>query len=698
MLVLETGMLGAFVALDLFLFYVFWEVMLVPMYFLIGVWGGAAADLRGDQVRALHDGREPADAGRDPLPGRCFTREATGAMTLRSAAALRARRSRVATQLWLFAAFALAFAIKVPMFPLHTWLPDAHVEAPTGGSVILAGVLLKMGTYGFLRFALPLFPAARRRRLPRHHGARRGRHHLRRAGRDGAAGPEEARRLLVGEPPRLRHARARSRSTSKASSGAVYQMLNHGLSTGALFLAVGMIYERRHTRQIADFGGLWKIVPIYAVFFLIVMLSSVGLAGPERLRRRVLCPARRLRARSRLRRVGRARRRSSARSTCTWMYPARHLRPVTHEENRGARGPLDARDRGLRADPGAGVLHGHLPEAVPLAHGALGRGDRRARRERRECFWSGGCGGRRVDHRSARHRPRAGAEIAMSLPAVDWVPLLPVLAVTATAVVVLVVGSLPRGIGPRRARLVVGSRPRADRDRGRGALGAPPGENARRHLRPRRLRAVLRSAVLLREHSRRTDVDRLPDDRHPCGAASTMRSCCSRSSGMMMMAAATDLIVIFLGLEVMSIAVYVLAGVWRQDVRSNEAALKYFLLGAFATGFLLFGIALIYGATASTRLDAIAAHVSRRGGEAQRDVDARHRASDRRLRLQGRRRAVPRLDARRLRRRADVGHRAHGGRRQGGRRSPRSRACSSRPSPPPARTGIRCSGGSPRRR
>ncbi len=162
-----------------------------------------------------------------------------------------------AAQLWLFAAFALAFAIKVPMFPLHTWLPDAHVEAPTGGSVILAGVLLKMGTYGFLRFALPLFPTAATVAAALHRGARGRRHRLRRAGRDGAARPEEAGRLLVGQPPRLRHARPR-RLNAEGVAGSVYQMLNHGLSTGALFLAVGVIYERRHTRLIADFGGLWK--------------------------------------------------------------------------------------------------------------------------------------------------------------------------------------------------------------------------------------------------------------------------------------------------------------------------------------------------------------------------------------------------------------------------------------------------------
>jgi len=181
-------------------------------------------------------------------------------------------------QLYLFAAFALAFAIKVPLFPFHTWLPDAHVEAPTGGSVILAGVLLKMGTYGFLRFAIPLFPAA-----------------------VGSAAPTIVALAVAGivygalvatVQPDLKKLVAYSSVshlgfvmlglfalTPTAVSGGVYQMLNHGLSTGGLFLLVGMIYERRHTRMIADFGGLWSVVPLYAACFLLVMLASVGLPG-----------------------------------------------------------------------------------------------------------------------------------------------------------------------------------------------------------------------------------------------------------------------------------------------------------------------------------------------------------------------------------------------------------------------------------
>ena len=156
MLLLETGMIGVFVALDLFLFYVFWEAMLIPMYLLIGIWGGERRIYAASQVLPLHHGRQRADAGRDPLAAATRADRRLELRHLRRSSRLPRRPG--SCRCWLFLAFALAFAIKVPMFPLHTWLPDAHVEAPTAGSVILAGVLLKMGAYGFLRFAIPLLP------------------------------------------------------------------------------------------------------------------------------------------------------------------------------------------------------------------------------------------------------------------------------------------------------------------------------------------------------------------------------------------------------------------------------------------------------------------------------------------------------------------------------------------------------------
>jgi NADH-quinone oxidoreductase subunit M len=276
MLLLETGMLGAFLALDLFLFYVFWEVMLVPMYFLIGVWGGE---------RRIYAA----------LKFVIYTM--AGSLLMLVAIIYLATRHAQLTQvftfdllelyglnlpfdqqLWLFLAFALSFAIKVPLFPFHTWLPDAHVEAPTAGSVILAGVLLKLGTYGFLRFALPLFPAAAEALLPSLialsvigviYGA-------------AVAMMQTDIKKLVAYSS-VSHLGfvmlGLCALNMQGVQGAIYQMLNHGLSTGALFLLVGMIYDRRHTRMIDDFGGLWQQMPVFSSILLFVTFSSIGLPG-----------------------------------------------------------------------------------------------------------------------------------------------------------------------------------------------------------------------------------------------------------------------------------------------------------------------------------------------------------------------------------------------------------------------------------
>jgi NADH-quinone oxidoreductase subunit M len=270
-LLLEVGMLGVFMAQDLFLFYIFWEFTLVPMYFLIGIWGGP---------RRIYAA----------IKFFLYTMAGSILMLLAilwlgiyqgtfSVPELIARGGIPANvQLWLFLAFAAAFAIKVPMWPLHSWLPDAHVEAPTAGSVILAGVLLKMGTYGFLRFNLPLFPQAAVK-----------------------AAPWMALLAVIGilYGAAVSYAQRDVKKLVAYSSvshlgfvmlglfalnplgvqGAILQMVNHGLSTGALFLIVGMIYERRHTRDVDAFGGLWKVMPIYGALTLIVALSSMGLPG-----------------------------------------------------------------------------------------------------------------------------------------------------------------------------------------------------------------------------------------------------------------------------------------------------------------------------------------------------------------------------------------------------------------------------------
>ncbi|MFQ5849183.1 MAG: NADH-quinone oxidoreductase subunit M [Candidatus Binatia bacterium] len=276
MLTLQTGMIGTLVALDLFLFYVFWEVMLVPMYFIIGVWGGPRR-----VYAALKFVLYTMSGSLLMLVAIIYlvTRHAQLTQTL-TFDLLRIYHLDLPyeEQIWLFLAFALSFAIKVPLFPFHTWLPDAHVEAPTGGSVILAGILLKMGTYGFVRFAIPLFPGVTLAATPIIIGL-------------AVIGIIYGALVAMMQPDLKRLVAYSSVShlgfvmlgifalNLQGLQGAVYQMLNHGLSTGALFLIVGMIYERRHTRMIADFGGLWKQLPILSAFFLVVTLSSIGLPG-----------------------------------------------------------------------------------------------------------------------------------------------------------------------------------------------------------------------------------------------------------------------------------------------------------------------------------------------------------------------------------------------------------------------------------
>jgi NADH-quinone oxidoreductase subunit M len=276
MLVLQTGMLGAFVALDLFLFYVFWEVMLIPMYFLIGVWGGAGRRYAAIKfVLYTVSGSLLMLVGIIYLVTRYF--QVTEILTF-DLMRLQSLNLPYREQLWLFLAFSLSFAIKVPIFPLHTWLPDAHVEAPTAASVVLAGILLKMGTYGFVRFAMPLFPEAALAAVP----------YVMTLAVIGAIYGAAAA-VMQNDIKRLVAYTSVSHLgfvmvglfafNTPGIQGALYHMLSHGLSTGALFLLVGMIYERRHTRRIDDFGGLWQPLPVFSACFMLVTFASIGLPG-----------------------------------------------------------------------------------------------------------------------------------------------------------------------------------------------------------------------------------------------------------------------------------------------------------------------------------------------------------------------------------------------------------------------------------
>jgi len=272
MLLLETSMIGALVAIDMILFYAFWELMLIPMYLIIGVWGGprriyAAVKFflftfLGSVLMLVGIIYIHLKAGGESFSYQSF---------LDSGLAYK-------EQLWLFAAFGLAFGIKVPMFPFHTWLPDAHVEAPTAGSVILAGVLLKMGTYGFIRFAMPFFPEATGAFIfPIMLLAVIGIVY----GSLMAYAQSDVKKLVAYSS--VAHLGfvmlGLFALTQEAVQGSILQMINHGISTGALFLLVGMLYERRHTRMIADYGGIARPMKIFAALLIIITLSSIGLPG-----------------------------------------------------------------------------------------------------------------------------------------------------------------------------------------------------------------------------------------------------------------------------------------------------------------------------------------------------------------------------------------------------------------------------------
>ena len=643
-------------------FYVMWEVMLIPMYFIIGIWGGERRIYASIKFFIYTMVGIAAHARRHhvSLDASAPATRASCQLRLRSTARQSPRIASTAA-LWLFGAFFLAFAVKVPMFPFHTWLPDAHVEAPTAGSVILARIMLKMGTYGFLRFAHAAVPG--------------GGDALRGCARSiltlAVIGIIYGALVAMVQPDFKKLVAYSSVShlgfvmlgifalTVQSVQGALMVMINHGISTGALFLLIGMIYERRHTRLIEAYGGIARVVPMFAALLTHRLVQQHRPAGHERIRRRVPRAARLVQDAPVLH-ADRDDRRHLRRGVSALGDPANPLQSARQAGERA-----HSRSQPRASSPMMGVLVaaiiwlGVYPAPV-LRRMERVRGALRARRwstaQATRCARRG-AGGHAECHFDLSHSRRSSTRA-----------LLPDLVLMVGAMLLLLCAAW-RPESARRISARVGIA--AHRALRRASLAAVVwiwmhGATAdagiiavdnfrwatdivillahdrrdRAHDRLQRARAARRGRVARADAARDVGHDAArrrarSDDRLPRHRADVDRGLRARRHQP------------------------------PQQPRRG-GALKYFLLGAFSTAFLLYGIALVYGATGATEPRRSSATRVTGATVQQPDAARRHRAAARRLRLQGRGGAVPHVGAGRLRGRADADHGVHGGRGEGG--------------------------------
>jgi proton-translocating NADH-quinone oxidoreductase chain M/proton-translocating NADH-quinone oxidoreductase chain N len=612
-LILETGMLGALLAIDLFLFYIFWEVMLIPMYLLIGIWGGdrrVYASIKFviyTMVGSLL-----------MLVAILYLYVQYGSVTGDYTFDLEKLHTLVlphGAQMWCFAAFGLAFAIKVPLFPLHTWLPDAHVEAPTAGSVILAGVLLKFGIYGFLRFALPLFP----------YGALQLGPYLAMLAVAGiiygaavAYVQEDVKKLVAySSVSHLGFCVLGLLALNHAGvEGSIFAMLSHGLTTGGLFLAIGMIYERRHTRRMAEFGGLWKQMPIFGGLFLIVTLGSVGLPGLSGFVGEFLTLFGAFQSNESMQ-VGAA--------VILWkpkflvivaalgviigavyllyMFQKMMFGPLDNDKNKELK-DLSGREIAVFVPLVVMIfVMGLFPRPFlnkmdkSVERFQKSYTEKLAQPNKPEAFVYQPSYGPRVitvvgdDTTGPPAAATAGAGEGNRLVLAEAFA-------TGKGRAFLMRLSVAGSVLAAVAAIYVW-----------GKLGGQP-----RSLMGGMLVADNMSCFLLVLFSAITALTALASAdylrEHDFEIGEFYAVLMLSATGMGILAMAGDLVSVFIGIETMSIGAYVLIASRRRSRRSAEAAMKYFLMGAFATGFLLYGIALIYGATGTTNLAAIGASAS----------------------------------------------------------------------------------------